>query len=287
MNPSAQNIPASTDTGPIKEEVEIRQETADIVLPSGFSGTIRRMKLKEFNLITSRSGVRKGNTLEKLFERVWVETEDLGVYDEPFLKFPTDSKNNPIIDWQRVFQGDRNALLLELRKLIRGNDFDFDVNCRQCRRIIKWRADLSQLQVFPLSDEAKEQLKDTGKNEFDFTFPYAKDTVTFKLLQGYDQNAIAKLHGEHPDDLFTAQMGQRLVHIPGATNPKERKAYIEEIDSQDMDDIRDEWDSIDCEVDLTISIECQGCGKIQQVVLPLDEDFFSRKRSRRKKRRER
>lgn len=275
------------------EEREERQGTTDrpvkrthanISLPSGLKGIIRRMKMKELNQMTARSTVRKGNILEKLFQGVWTETAELGIYEPPFAEFPKDSNNQPVLDWQRILQGDRNVLLMEIRKLVRGSSFDFDITCKMCRQIIRWTIDLSQLEVYPLSNEAKDQLRTSGKNEFLVTLPYSGDEVSFKLMQGVDQNAMAKASIESPDDQYTISTVQRLVYIPGAEKPQDRKEYVEEMDPEDADFLRTEWQSMDCDVQTTTSVECTTCGKIQQVSLPLDEDFLFKRSSRMKKR---
>ncbi len=252
-------------------------------LPSGFSGDIRRMKLGELDAITARSTVRRGNILEKLFEAIWVETTELGIYKPPFVEFRVDKEDRPIIDWTRVLQGDRNALLLEIRKFTRGSQFDFDLVCRQCRNIINWTVDLNDLEVYELSEEAMRQLTVEGKNEFKRTLPWSGHQVAFKLLQGVDQNQLAKKSTKDPDDQFHADMSQRLVYIAGATSPKDRRRFITEMDAEDMEFLKEEWESADCDIEMGVTIECNTCNKIQQAILPLDEDFLFRKRSRRRR----
>lgn len=258
---------------------EQKKSIHHVTLPSGLAGEIRRMKLGELDSITSRSTVRRGNVLEKLFDAIWLETTDPGIYKPPFVEFRTTSDEKIIVDWTQVLQGDRNALLLEIRKFTRGSQFDFDVVCRMCKNIINWTINLDDLEVYNLSEEAMRQLTVEGKNEFRRTLPYSGHQVAFKLLQGIDQNQLAKRSAQNPDDQFQSDMSQRLVYISGASTPKERKQFIAEMDAEDMEFLKEEWESTDCDIQMEVTIECHTCNKIQRIALPLDEDFLFKRRS--------
>jgi hypothetical protein len=252
------------------------KEITEVILPSGLSGTIRRLKLKEMNLLSSKTENKKGNILEKLFKEVWLETTDIGPYKSPFVDFKKDSNGEPIIDWHNVFDGDRNALLLFLRMHTRGNKFNFDFKCKRCGHLNPLTLDLSSLTVYKLSDKVKDKLSKTGKNEFSVTLPFSGVQVDYKILQGFDQNNLSKTLDDRKDDQFTASLEPRLIYISGIEKPKDRKKFIDNMDLEDLEFLQDEFFENDPGIQMDVEIEClkSACEKTQRVTLPLDDDFF-------------
>ncbi len=67
-----------------------------IICPSGLSGSIRGMKVREERILTDRQLARSGGQLDKLLSACWEETPDTGLYH----------LENDKIDWGKVLQGE-------------------------------------------------------------------------------------------------------------------------------------------------------------------------------------
>ncbi|MFH1919263.1 MAG: hypothetical protein ABIP48_05155, partial [Planctomycetota bacterium] len=76
-----------------------------ITCPSGLSGRIRGMKVREERVLTDRKLAKSGGQVDRLLAACWEETLDPGPYDF----------GDKDIDWDLVLQGDRFFVLLQLR----------------------------------------------------------------------------------------------------------------------------------------------------------------------------
>ena len=81
-----------------------------ITCPSGLSGRIRGMKVREERVLADRRLAKSGGQVDELLAACWEETLDAGPYD--FGEKP--------IDWGFVLQGDRFYALLQIRALTYG-----------------------------------------------------------------------------------------------------------------------------------------------------------------------
>lgn len=121
-----------------------------ITCPSGLSGRIRGMKVREERVLADRRLAKSGGQVDELLAACWEETLDAGPYD--FGEKP--------IDWGVVLQGDRFFALLQIRALTYGPTYAFAVNCQSeaCRARIEWEMDLAELPCRPLSEESRTAL---------------------------------------------------------------------------------------------------------------------------------
>ena len=76
-----------------------------------------------------------------------------------------------------------------------------------------------------------------------------------------------------PDRLLSAVLAYRVLDIAGV-DPKDKRAFLEDLTLRDADFLVDEFDRVDCGVDTTIEIECPECFQTQEVELPFDKGFF-------------
>lgn len=260
------------------QEIQERQRSTQIVCPSGLSGTIRRLRIRELDILASNKQQKKGTSITSLMTSVWSDTTDLGVYQAPFCEFRKDSNDQPIIDWNRVLLGDRTFVLLQLRRLSLGKDFYFKTPCRvaSCRRQIAWNVDLDDIKVTVPSDEALGQLA-KGENEFYRTLPFDETKVAFRLLNGADESSVAKRPIDE-DKQLSSSILLRLTHVEGSSqSPKARRTFVEDMDADDAEWLQEQWEEADVHIETRIEIECDHCHTIRRIELPFDADFFSKR----------
>jgi hypothetical protein len=219
------------------------------------------MRVREERVLADRKLSKGGDQLDELLASCWEETVEPGPYDF----------HNSAVDWGAVLQGDRFLALLSIRALTYGPLYAFGVSCRNCRARIDWEVDLTKLPVRPLSPESRAAF--IAGNRFETTLPDAGKRVWFKLLTGDDERKLPALQRAAPDRLLSSVLAYRVLEIEGV-DPKDKRAFLEDLTLRDADFLVDEFDRVDCGVDTTIEVECPECREVQDVDLPFDSAFF-------------
>lgn len=235
---------------------------ADVITcPSGLHGRVRGMKVREERILADRKLAKSSGQLDELLTSCWEESTDAGPY----------CVAQSSIDWGAVLQGDRFFALLMIRTLTYGPQYGFGVSCRNCRARIEWEVDLTKLPVRPLSAESRAAFM--AGNRFETALPDAGKRVWFKLLTGDDERKLPALQRAAPDRLLSSVLAYRVLDVEGV-DPKDKRAFLEDLTLRDADFLVDEFDRVDCGVDTTIEVECPECREIQDVDLPFDSAFF-------------
>ena len=205
---------------------------------------IKYMTAKEEDILTNSSFIKKGNVLDKLLESVIVSK----------------------INIDDLIVGDKNALLIATRILGYGSQYEVEIN-EETETI-----DLSQLE----NKEFDESQITQGLNEFQFTFPYTKTPITYKILTGRDEKklekeieGIKKIKKDSNPSLST-----RLKYIITSVNGDvERKAISEFVDvyllARDSKALRDHIKETQPDVDLNVVLDSG-----QEVRVPIGLRFF-------------
>lgn len=219
------------------------------------------MKVREERVLADRKLAKSGSQLEELLTACWEATEERGPYDF----------GDTGVDWGAVLQGDRFFALLNIRALTYGPDYGFAVSCRNCRARIEWEVDLTKLPARPLSPESRAAF--IAGNRFETTLPEEGKRVWFKLLTGDDERKLPALQRAAPDRMLSSVLAYRVLEVEGV-DPKDKRAFLEDLTLRDADFLVDEFDRVDCGVDTTIEVECPECREVQDVDLPFDSAFF-------------
>lgn len=222
------------------------------------------MRVKEISELMgdATKASKMASLFDKLLKTCWLETTNSGVYKE------FDG------DWSMALVGDRLFVLLEIRKATYGSKYEFDIQCQmvQCRNKIQWEMSLDDLPVQPLSDESKDIFK--AGNRFEAAIPSDGKKIWFKLMTGVDETRIAKSATNNGDagPLVEALLA-RVTEIEGVS-AGDRRAFIEDMEMADFNDLIDVFDEADGGVETTFDVQCNECGRIQEVELPFDRDFL-------------
>ena len=105
-----------------------------ITCPSGLTGRIRGMKVREERVLADRKLAKSGGQVDALLGACWEETLEPGPYD----------LGDKDIDWGAVLQGDRFFALLQVRALTYGPTYAFALGCQNegCRARFEWELQL-------------------------------------------------------------------------------------------------------------------------------------------------
>ena len=166
--------------------------------------------------------------------------------------------------------GDKNAIMVAARILGYGKEYGFEYGGEE------HEIDLSKLN--PVKLDFKKMTK--GVNEFSFNLPTSKRIVTFKLLNGHDENKIAielkareKISKIQSSEL-TTRLKTMLLSVDGNSDQEYINNFVEtEFLSRDSLAFRKHLNEITPDMDMTTMIVDSG-GKETEVTIPVTVRFF-------------
>jgi hypothetical protein len=210
---------------------------------------MKYMTAKEEDILTNSNYIEDGTVLDKLLESLIITP----------------------IDYNILLNGDKNALLLAARILGYGSDYEFN-----------FRGEKIHINLSKIKDKEmdKSLIVEEGLNEFDFTLPTTKETLTFKLLTHGDENAIEKeIKGLKKLNKNVSTSGStRLKHVIIAINGDRDKKNIRDfVDNRflakDAREFRKYIEKVQPTVDLTFDHEDRR-GNIEKINIPVGIKFF-------------
>lgn len=213
---------------------------------------IAYMSTADENILTSPNLLSSGEFLEILINRKILDTD---------------------LRYRDLIEGDRNAIMLWLRATgyghmypitledENGKPFDTEVNLNDIKTI--------ELNVEPDSN-----------GHFDFKLPVSGLDIKFRLLTVGEIEDIAD-RVEYEIDVLnmpinntnTYTLAKQLVSINGDSNPEMLQSFSENMRIGDANELRKYIESIDCGVDMRITVGTPGGGSLN-TFLPLNLKFF-------------
>ena len=213
---------------------------------------MKYMTAREEDILTNQNYITKGIVLDKLIESLIVSK----------------------INYKDLITGDKNALLITSRVLGYGKDYTFRAYDSSTKQVEDLTIDLTTLKDKLLDPK---DLKEEGVNEFEFTLPHSKTSVTYKLLTHGDEMGIEreikglqKINKESSPESTT-----RLKYvITSVDSDREKKTIREFIDTyllaRDSRSLREEIRRIAPDVDLVYT----GEDGQEDINIPINLNFF-------------
>ena len=161
---------------------------------------LKYMTAKEEDILSNASYIRQGVVLDKLFKSLIVTK----------------------INYNDLLVGDKNAIMVAARVLGYGNNYEFEYEGE------KQTVDLSKLEFVDI--DAK--LWKNGNN-FSFTLPASKNTVTFKILTHGDELKISnetksmKKVNKEADATVSTRLKYMITSIEGDSDVKKIREYVD------------------------------------------------------------
>ena len=209
---------------------------------------LKYMTAKEEDILTSVNLINQGIVIDKLLEALIVSK----------------------IDYKDLIVGDKNALLIAVRILGYGADYEFTY------RNEKVKIDLSTLENKPFDKSKFEQ----GKNEFPFTCPKSGTIITYKLLDHGDELSIdkelkglKKINPKSSPDLST-RLKYMIISVDGSSEKKDIRNFVDGYFlAQDSRAFRKHINDFQPDVDMNISITTLEGGD-EDINVPIGLNFF-------------
>lgn len=216
---------------------------------------IRGMTTREEDILMSRALIRKGTVISELIKSCMI---------------------TPNVDVTSLVGGDRNALMVAVRILGYGADYSGHLDCPSCQVRNEIHVDLNSLEMKDLGT----QPSIVGTNQFTYTLPLGKQTVTFKLLTGREEEEIMasmeakKKRGIQNDNVITTRLSYSILSVNGITDKMKLTNFIGVMPARDSNSLRAYMDKIEPGINMKFEFSCQSCGHSEVMPLPLGPTFF-------------
>ena len=215
------------------------------------SGTIemKYMTAREEDILTNTNYIADGSVMDKLLQSLII---------------------NKDIKLHEILVGDKNALMVAVRILSYGKDYD-----------IKYRGESVKIDLTKLENKiVNYELFKERKNEFKFELPNTDNVVTIKCLTGADEKAILEeIEGnkkikKDSNTQLTSRLKHLITSVNGLKEKKDIRLFVDNyLLAKDARAIRKFYAAINPDIDLTYSYKNSQDRK-EVLTVPIGIDFF-------------
>lgn len=213
------------------------------------------MTAKDEDILTSQSLLKKGIAIERFLQNVIL---------------------NKSINTESMYICDRNAVLIAARSSGYGPLYEAKVNCPNCGTVNEITFDLTNPEITESIIEEKWNIERNGV-EFFVTPPLTKLKVGIRLLNGKDENYLAKVIGNKKrkeERNVSEQLRLMISSVEGDTSRGTIDYYVDNMPTQDSKYLRTAYSMVNPTVRITNDLECHSCGYEQEMEVPFGADFF-------------
>jgi hypothetical protein len=219
---------------------------------------IRPMTGDEEQILATPKFIKKGKSLDMVFQKC---------IEEPI---------NP----ELLFSIDRTFLLIYLRGISYGNEYEVQITCPSCEKKFNTTIDLNTISV--------ERPEENVNEELSGVLPVSNFKFSYRISTGKDETATQnhresrlKTFGENVvDDTLLFKLAQLLVEVEGVTSKQELIILLRNLSVQDSNYIRNAINEPPFKIDTTIPTGCPSCLADFDIDLPLESNFFFPKKRR-------
>tara|TARA_R110002020_G_scaffold151626_2_gene328707 strand:- start:1046 stop:1912 length:867 start_codon:yes stop_codon:yes gene_type:complete len=217
---------------------------------------IRHMTAKEEDILTSEALLKKGIALDRLLQAVII---------------------NKAIKVNDLLIGDKNALLIAARKTGYGPFYDTELTCPGCNDTTEQSLNLNDLKIKTM--KLPDNVTSTAEGNYVIHYEEANLRIEVKLLKGHDEKLVAgkretRRKRKLPDAMITDQLEAIIVGVNDITERALIKRFVQEVPAMISRQIRNTYDELTPDLDLNFDFECEECGHMGKVGMPLTAAFF-------------
>jgi len=219
---------------------------------------IRFMTAKEEDILSSETLLKKGLAIERMMDSLIIDKS---------------------IKAKDLLTGDRNAIIIASRVSGYGNNYMTQVSCPSCGTRSEFNFDLNDKQISESNENEQLQLKKLENGNFLSTMPFSKFEIEFKLLNGADEQFLAKLISDQKkrkirETFLTDQYKLMIVSIEGHTDKSIIRKYVDNMPTLDSRHLKACYKSANPDITVKSNFECSSCGHSQEMEVPFNTDFF-------------
>jgi hypothetical protein len=218
------------------------------------SGTIemKYMTAREEDILTNVNLLKQGVAIDRVLQAL--------------IKSP--------INYEELLLCDKNAILISARILAYGKDYTFGYVNPNTEQEEKITIDLSKFE----NKEVDYSLFN-NTNEFSFTLPHSKNTLTFKMLSHADSKKIdAEVKGLKKignGGELTTRLKYQILSVNGDYEQKTIREFVDNyLLSIDSNALRQYISSITPDLNLNLNFTLSDGTEVKDLSLPFELDFF-------------
>ena len=239
---------------------EVTLPSKGLLYPEGSplrSGKInmKYMTAREEDILTNQNYIKNGTVIDKLLQSLIVDN----------------------IKVEDLLIGDKNAILVAARILGYGQDYSFNYRNPNTGEEEEVSVDLTEAN----DKELDESLMINGKNEFEFTLPTSKISLTFKLLTQADEKKIdnelkgLKKINKNSDPQLTTRLKHLIKSVNGDYSTKTVREFVDNnFLARDSRPFREYAASIMPDINLNFNVTFDDGTVIEDVTIPIGIGFF-------------
>lgn len=226
-------FPVITDVVPLPSK--------GIFYPNKQSGIkIKHLTAEDENILTSPDLIRSGKVLDVLLDNAIIDSS---------------------LSADDMLVGDRNAVLMYLRKEGYGDDYEVKVNCPECSQTFETTVKISEIESKELSSLPDSQ------GEFTVVLPKTKWTVKYRLLTGKDEGYLAQISGKSKkgkkgvaySSVLTERFLLQIMEINGNRDKLQIKKAISNMPAMDSLYLREFMGEMEPGLKLEANYTCKNC----------------------------
>jgi transcription elongation factor Elf1 len=220
---------------------------------------IRYMTAKDEDILTSQSLIKKGVVIDRLVQSVLI-----------------DKSVRP----QELLIGDKNAILVAARVTGYGSDYETRVDCPACNANTEHVFDLNDsLKVNHADQEFGETVRVTDNGTVLVQLPLTNLNVEARLMTGKEETKILSMAERKKklklqESSLTDQFKTIIVSVDGHTDASTISSVVDRLPAHDARHLRDAYAKVTPNVELTSMFECDDCGHVEEVDVPITVQFF-------------
>lgn len=242
-------------------EFQVPTETIELPSKGAFypggksSVTIKYLTAEEDDILYSPELIKSGRVLDVLLDKAVLDKD---------------------IRPESMVSGDRNFLLIQIRKTGLGNEYTpGEMQCKKCGEIHEPVIDLDKLKSKPL------EVMPDEIGEYEVELPIMKMRVKFRLLTGHDEKRLSKISenkggatGIKVSKLVTEKYIMQIMEVNSNRDKIYIKRFISAMPMKDSGFFREYVKRIEPGLDLSYEFECPSCGDIEIKDAPISPKLF-------------
>lgn len=217
---------------------------------------IKAMTTREEDILTNRALIKTGKVVSALIKSCLA---------------------NPDIRVEELIAGDRNALMMAIRITGYGADYEGELQCSACEAKFSHEFDLAQLPIKNLDIEPTS----LGCNEFEFILPKSNRRVTFKYLNGKDEEemmaraeVLKRKNMMAQENLVSTKLFYSILSVEGISERGQMSQFINNMPARDSLALRKYMDLHEPGIEMKQDTVCPQCNHTEEVVVPMGVTFF-------------
>ena len=193
-------------------------------------------------------------------------------------------------DPDQLLLTDRMALLLYQRIHTYGPLYHFTYRCPVCGKNAKSSANLVEELNTVTPSVVEERMRDAGNADFvlaepfDVKLPDCGKTLSVRFLRGADEAAVLRYtkrnreaaKGVLGDSPLIATIAASIVAVDGVPSPDltQKELLVRSLTGLDEATLRIAVDQRETGIDTRLNVVCSQCSAENEIVLPMDTEFF-------------